>query len=192
MLPMRTRRYPRYKPKKDSSGPLVGALVFLLACLTGSGYILSEASTAGERAPVAPCDPGPQRVEVLSVARAVVVDDWAAHVQANADLLSGKNTEAETKAIWGTTRERGPARADSYEDARKAYEAACGGPKECPALEAADAAVADWRTHLKAMADRRAGNLDPTHAQHMWQKAYEKAPDNIAKFREAAAKGCPA
>jgi hypothetical protein len=137
------------------------------------------------------------------------VGDWAVHIQAMDDLESGKNTEAETKAIWTVTRERGPGRVTVFENAAAGYaevrdvcadvdpaamaadqrEAvdACRvlGEETDKALAAARNSVAEWKAHLKAMADRRAGQLDPGVAMHTWMAAYEKAPANIDAFHAA-------
>lgn len=148
------------------------------------------------------------------------VDDWDAHITAMADLESGKNTEAETKAIWTKTRLEGPGRVERYRQAKaeywqvhgacertlqeahrqkagtmrltsaqRAYVQRCQELSASVArtLNAADQAVAEWKAHLKAMADRRAGKLHPDTAQQMWLEAYRKAPTHINAFREAQA-----
>jgi hypothetical protein len=126
-----------------------------------------------------------------------------------ADLQSGANTEAETTRIWAETRARGPRGVARFRSADGDYRqraGACDGlpEAELPAdaasavagcrdvrrqtdavLAAAQRAVADWSAHLKAMADRRAGNLD-AHAAHLkWLAAYRAAPVNIKKFQAA-------
>ncbi|MGH3487871.1 MAG: hypothetical protein ACRDP8_08145 [Actinopolymorphaceae bacterium] len=139
------------------------------------------------------------------------VDDWAAHIQAMDDLEAGTNTEAETKAIWGVTRERGPGRVGLFEKAAAAYEKVrdvctnvdveslegegrktverCRelGDETTKALTAGRNSIAEWQSHLAAMASRRAGQLDPGVAMHTWMAAYEKAPVNIDAFRQAEA-----
>jgi hypothetical protein len=139
------------------------------------------------------------------------VDDWAAHIQAMADLEAGRNTEAETKAIWTTTRSEGPGRVAVFERATGDYQdvrAVCAdldtsdlsadqqatvdgcrvlGEETDKALSAARNAVAEWKAHLTAMAERRSGHLDPDVAMTTWMAAYEKAPANIDAFHEAEA-----
>ncbi|SDR76478.1 hypothetical protein [Actinopolymorpha singaporensis] len=44
--------------------------------------------------------------------------------------------------------------------------------------------VAEWKAHLKAMADRRAGRLDPHAAMLRWMSAYEKAPFRISAYKQ--------
>jgi hypothetical protein len=141
-------------------------------------------------------------------ARATMAD-WVAHVQAMADLQSGRNTEAETKRVWAETRARGPQGVAGFHSAYSEYRRLAGGCDRLPEAElpadvasavavcrdvrrqtdavlaAAQGAVADWSAHLKAMADRRAGRLD-AHAAHVkWLAAYRAAPVNIEKFRAA-------
>jgi hypothetical protein len=144
----------------------------------------------------------------VSRARATIAD-WAAHVQAMADLESGANTEAETQRIWATTRSRGPAGVAGFRAADADYQrarGACGAvpdaglPADVAAavaacrdvsrqtdavLAAARGAVADWAAHLRAMADREAGRLDPHRAHLRWLAAYRAAPVNIETFRAA-------
>ncbi|MEQ7009144.1 hypothetical protein ABN028_23465 [Actinopolymorpha sp. B17G11] len=139
------------------------------------------------------------------------VDDWAAHIQAMADLEAGRNTEAETKAIWTETRTAGPGRVTLFEQAAADYQdvrAVCAdvdavdmtaeqqgaidgcrvlGEETDKALSAARNAVAEWKAHLAAMAHRRSGHLDPGAATTLWLAAYEKAPVNIDAFHDAEA-----
>lgn len=121
------------------------------------------------------------------------MSDWNAHVQAQVDLDAGRNTEAETKAVWTTTRTRGPARADAFDEAAVAWRGCTGTPEPAACTEATDAtldaasdAVGDWRRHLRAMADRKAGHIGSYHAQQMWVATYRSAPINIDKYRNAA------
>ncbi|SDS07402.1 hypothetical protein [Actinopolymorpha singaporensis] len=139
----------------------------------------------------------------------VAVGDWAAHIQAMKDEQSGKNTEAQTKAIWTRTRLAGPGHVSTYEAADKAFRPvrdACTNVDTAAlptqqktsvevcrtyteeadkAVGAARASIAEWKAHLQAMADRRAGRLDPGVAMHRWMSAYEKAPFRISVYRRA-------
>jgi hypothetical protein len=139
----------------------------------------------------------------------VTVKDWTAHVQAMADQVAGRITEAETKRIWASTRARGAAGVAGFQAARAGYRQArdrcLRTPVEEVVPEAAaavatcrdvsrqtdevlavgGAAVADWAAHLRAMRDREAGRLDPHHALQTWLKAYRAAHVNIDKFAAA-------
>ena len=147
-------------------------------------------------------------LEAVSAARPAVAG-WAAHIQAMKDQESGKNTEAQTKAIWTATRAAGPAQVAklqaaeaAYESARTACDAVADGElnsedraavKGCrdfdakvdTTLDAANRAIAEWKAHLAAMAARRAGQLDPDTAMIKWMSAYEKAPFRIGVFQRA-------
>ncbi|MFD2077509.1 hypothetical protein SAMN05421678_11220 [Actinopolymorpha cephalotaxi] len=139
----------------------------------------------------------------------VAVGDWAAHIQAMKDEQSGKNTEAQTKAIWTRTRLAGPGHVSAFTAADQAFRPAreaCTKVDTAPltarqkasvevcrtytdeadkAVGAARASVAEWKAHLRAMADRRAGRLDSGVAMHKWMSAYEKAPFRISAYKRA-------
>jgi hypothetical protein len=180
----------------------------------GSNEAPVSASRTAEPTEIAPasvqsCITAVQRgANAVAVARATVAD-WAAHVQAMSDLESGRNSEAETKQIWAETRSRGPAGVAGFHTADAAYKEAVGACRKTSDIEAgaevaaalatcrdvteqsdavlgaARGAVADWAAHLKAMADRKAGRLDPHHASLKWLTAYKAAPVNIKKFQAA-------
>ena len=137
------------------------------------------------------------------------VGDWAAHIRAMDDLQAGVHSEEHTKSVWGVTRLRGPDRLSRFLSADKEYKEArdaCAEVKQTEmsagqraalddcqdvgqqidtALSSADDALDEWRGHLKNMADRRAGSLDPDVAMTRWLAAYEKAPTNIKAFEAA-------
>jgi hypothetical protein len=137
------------------------------------------------------------------------VKDWTAHVQAMADQLAGRITEAETKRIWASTRDRGAAAVAGFQAARVGYRQARDRCLRTPVEEVVPevaaavatcrdvsrqtdevlgvggAAVADWAAHLRAMQDREAGRLDPHHAWQTWLRAYRAARVNIDKFAAA-------
>lgn len=167
------------------------------------------ADTGAGPAVIQACEDSVARGEA-AVARAhTAVGDWTAHVQAMVDWESGKNTEARTKQIWKRTRARGATDVAGFRAASTDYKQARDGCLHMPAEEvpreaatnvarcrdvsrqtdavlvAAGPAVADWAAHLKAMADREAGRLDPHHAWATWLKAYKTARVNIDKFGAA-------
>ena len=136
--------------------------------------------------------------------------DWAEHIQAQKDNLSGKATVEEMKARFKKTRLRGPGDLDRYNDALSTYddlEGSCGKAegadsavatslKQCnerskaqqPVLEATAASMKDWKAHQKFMqrnALHQAGS--PSEAQGTWLRQYRAAPKNINAFKKATA-----
>jgi hypothetical protein len=137
------------------------------------------------------------------------ITDWHGHVQAMVDLVAGRNTEAQTKRIWAQTRARGAPGVARFRATTTEYQKARGKclgtpvdevvPEAAAAvatcrdvsrqtdavLSAAGGAVRDWDAHLRAMAAREAGRIDPHHAWQTWLKAYQAARVNIDKFTSA-------
>ena len=136
--------------------------------------------------------------------------DWAEHIQAQKDNLSGKATVEEMKARFKKTRLRGPGDLDRYNDALSTYddlEGSCGkvegtdsavatSLKQCnerskaqqPVLEATAASMKDWKAHQKFMqrnALHQAGS--PSEAQGTWLRQYRAAPKNINAFKKTTA-----
>ena len=136
--------------------------------------------------------------------------DWAEHIQAQKDNLSGKATVEEMKARFKKTRLRGPDDLDRYNDALTTYddlEGSCGkvegadsavatSLKQCnerskaqqPVLEATAGGMKDWKAHQKFMqrnALHQAGS--PSEAQGTWLRQYRAAPKNINAFKKATA-----
>ena len=147
---------------------------------------------------------------VAAVGRArSAFEGWSAHIQAMKDQEAGKNTAEQTKAIWTRTRTSGPGQVAAFKTADHAYAAvhdACDnvetadlsaekrtGVDVCrtfagtvdSTLAAARPTLAEWESHLSAMASRRAGTLDPDTAMARWMSAYEKAPFRISIFQKA-------
>jgi len=144
----------------------------------------------------------------VSRARSAIAD-WHAHVQAMVDQESGKNTPDKTKAIWKRTRARGAPGVSAFRAAQagyqKARDACLGMPVDevipvaattvatCRdvsrqadvVLAAGGASVADWAAHLRSMADREAGRLDPHAAWIRWLRVYKAARVNIDMFTAA-------
>ena len=169
----------------------------------GAGSRIPEQVTEELRA----CKTAADKGTAAGTTARVAVGDWAAHIQAMKDEQSGKNTEAQTKAIWTRTRLAGPGHVATFEAADKAFRPvrdACTKVDTAPlttqqkasveacrtytenadkAAGAARASVVEWKAHLQAMADRRAGRLDPGVAMHRWMSAYEKAPFRISVYK---------
>ena len=133
--------------------------------------------------------------EAVVAAARTGAEHWREHVQARTDLLTGKNPEATTKAIWKRTRLAGPGDISALNSALTAQAKAAGGcakvsgsaavacKKRLTVLDAtaaADrAAAADWANHLAMMAAHAAGDFGAEHAQEMWVAAWTHAPQNL-------------
>jgi len=168
----------------------------------------SEPTRTMSRA-VRACTTAVERGQVAISRAHGAIADWAAHVQAMTDLLSGKHTPAQTSQIWAKTRARGPGGVAGFRSAdtgyKRARQACLGTPaadvvpevattvatcrgvsrQTDAVLVAAGAAVGDWAGHLRAMAEREAGRLDPHHAQLTWLRLYRVARVNIERFGAA-------
>jgi hypothetical protein len=151
----------------------------------------------------AACSREIQAAEALVLVAATATQHWREHVQARTDLLAGKNTEEQTKAIWKRTRLLGPADKAAVNSAVAGRTAAKGGCDGVPgktgafckqrlaALDAAGtagrAAAGDWAAHLQAMADHAAGDFGAEHAQDLWVAAWTAAPRNLDAAARATA-----
>ena len=138
--------------------------------------------------------------KVLSAVQ-VAAGHWAEHVKARSDLLAGRNTTVQTKAIWKRTRLAGPADQAEVESADTAYQQVFGSCRttsdpavaDCKthaaatdaAIVAGRAATADWSAHLRMMAQHAAGDFGAEHAQSMWVQAWQHAPANLDRFAQA-------
>ncbi|TDO46381.1 hypothetical protein EV643_111234 [Kribbella sp. VKM Ac-2527] len=141
--------------------------------------------------------------EAVVTAARVAAGHWREHVQARTDLLTAKNTEAITKAIWKRTRLAGPAdqaRLDAATAGQKKVVGGCQGltsaaapacKQRLAALTAAAAtgraASGDWAAHLAMMKAHAAGDFGAEHAQHLWVAAWQNAPKNLDAFAQADA-----
>jgi hypothetical protein len=148
--------------------------------------------------------------EALAAADAVLaaaregLPHWSAHVQAEIDYRALRITRDEQKKIFAETRALGLQDIHVFKERDDAYKAradACGqlDPATVPdaancvdrnnattdAVEAGRKAMTDWETHLTNMAKFRLGELDPSHAQHLWEQAAQQGPANIDAFRTA-------
>jgi hypothetical protein len=144
-----------------------------------------------------------QAAEAVVAAAGNATEHWREHVQARTDLLTGKNSLEQTKAIWKRTRLLGPADKAAVNSAvteRAATKGACAGvpgkaaaacKQRLAALDAAGtadrAAAGDWAAHLQAMADHAAGDFGAEHAQDLWVAAWTAAPRNLDAAARATA-----
>jgi hypothetical protein len=155
--------------------------------------------------------------KVVSAAKKGVAH-WRTHVQARTDMLDGRMSVSEMDAMWKTTRLAGPADQKRFHAAMDSYHPspACTKLSDTPsqakasaadcsaryksaekAVEAAKAAMADWKSHLDNMAAYAAGEMSSEEAQTKWVEAWRNAPPNIKAYQKARtalddAPSCPA
>ncbi len=145
--------------------------------------------------PAVACAMEIRTTEAVVAAARTAAGHWREHVQARTDLLSGKNPEETTKAIWKRTRLAGPGDIAALNTALTAQASSAGGcaklsgstavacRKRLTTLDAAAtadrAAATDWANHLAMMAQHAAGDFGAEHAQEMWVAAWSQAPRNL-------------
>lgn len=135
------------------------------------------------------------------------VRHWNGHVQARTDMMAGRITVNQMKAIWKRTRLAGPGDQRTYGKARSDYSGAakaCAPLREVSgepvaadcvdravitdrAVKAADAAMGDWQSHLDAMAKFAAGGMTVERSQQLWVQAWRTAPTNINAYNDGVA-----
>jgi hypothetical protein len=146
------------------------------------------------------------------------VAHWRTHVQARTDMLDGRMSVSEMDAMWKRTRLAGPADQRRFKAALDSYDSspACRDLGDVPAADkstaadcatrykagkaamaAAEAAMADWKSHLGNMAAYAAGKMSREEAQTKWVEAWRNAPPNIKAYEKARtalddAPSCPA
>ena len=147
------------------------------------------------RATVDACTAEIRTTEAVVAAARTAAGHWREHVQARTDLLSGKNSEEVTKAIWKRTRLAGPGDIAALHAALTAQARSAGGCAKLTGSTAAAckqrmavlgrvatadrAAAADWAHHLSMMAAHAAGDFGAEHAQELWVAAWSSAPKNL-------------
>jgi hypothetical protein len=169
--------------------------------MSASGVLPTPAPDAAD--PAAACADEIAAAEEVVKSVRVAAGHWQEHVQARTDLLTGKNTEATTKAIWKRTRLAGPADIAALEAATVEYKKVVGG---CNGLDTAEASACkqrlsalnaaatdgravsgDWAAHLAMMKAHAAGDFGAEHAQDMWVSAWQGAAKNLNAFVRADA-----
>lgn len=186
-------------PGRDDSGgivPLEEAVAACNASLAVAAEIVAEAETG--------------------------VTHWAGHIGARADWLAGRISTDEKAATYKRTRLAGPddqlrfaAVVTTYEETpgcdgldrvsvddavtRADEIAACRdrADRAAAAIAAGNAAMADWKAHLDAMAEHAEGHMANDEADREWAEASANAPPNIDAFAAARTKweqapGCTA
>ncbi len=155
--------------------------------------------------------------KVVSAAKPGVAH-WHQHVQARTDMLEGRMSVSKMDAMWKATRLAGPADQRRFRGAMDSYHPspACTHLGSVPAadkkaaadcrvryrraqtaVDAAKAAMADWRSHLNDMAAFAAGKVSTQQAQDNWVEAWSSAPPHIKAYEKARtalndAPSCPA
>ncbi|WP_152361132.1 hypothetical protein [Microlunatus speluncae] len=141
---------------------------------------------------------------------------WREHVQAQTDLTLGRNTDAQTKAIFKRSKLAGPSDVAKYQTAKAGYKAESGAckavkgadeeqtdhlavcrarlDKVTSALTNADLVMKDWSNHLADM--RKSAGGEVHDAQAVWLDTWRKAPPNLEKYAAAMdtlakTKSCP-
>jgi hypothetical protein len=161
-----------------------------------------NSAVAGAPDAVRACVAEVRTAEAVVVAARIAASHWREHVQAQTDLIAGKNTDAETKAIWKRTRLAGPADMARWDAAtaqlqtqggcaRLAGRAATTCSQRSAALDAAAiagrATAKDWGNHLAMMTAHGAGDFGAIHAQQLWIDQWKAAPKNLDAFAQADA-----
>lgn len=143
----------------------------------------------------------------LLAAEKAGVGHWAEHVQAQTAANADRITVDEMNAIFTRTRLAGRDDQDRYDEAVTGYADADGScaavagasqqdaaalarcrdrfDEQQPVLQAGDAAMADWRSHLAAMTRSRTHHLDD--AEEIWINAWRAAPPHLRAYENAIA-----
>ncbi len=167
----------------------------------------SNVSSGDAAARLDSCRDRVRRADDVLAAADTGIGHWADHVQAQTDANNGRITVTEMDAVFARTRLAGPDDQDRYrkalikqEDASGSCDPEPGATKKeaaalvrChdrsdaqqPVMKAADAAMADWKSHLAAMARSRAHHMD--NAEQIWLDAWQAAPPHIRAYDKAAA-----
>lgn len=141
------------------------------------------------------------RAEAVIAAASTGADHWSQHVQAQTDGNAGTIDVTEMNARFARTRALGPDDVTRYASAVSAYApapTACAPTAGAPAqlatcnsrlaaldatMPAAAAVMADWESHLKAMAASH--EMHNADAAAIWDQMWRAAPKNIGAFASA-------
>jgi hypothetical protein len=147
-----------------------------------------------------------RQADTVVAAASQGVEDWNIHVQSRTDMLQGRMSVSTMDAMWKRTRLAGPADQRRFHAALDSYHptSACTELRNLPkvdkssashcatryaaaseAVDAAKAAMADWKSHLDNMAAFAAGKMTPAEAQTRWVEAWRNAPPHIDDYERA-------
>jgi hypothetical protein len=134
-------------------------------------------------------------------------DHWGGHVQAQLDYDAKKITGPQLVDIFAATKAAGPADLTAFNTARSQFEPVSGAcasldtsgmsarwqqiAAQCEqragglamAVQASDAVVTDWRTHIQMMQDKP--HTDRSDYGRMWRAMIAAAPTNLNGFTAA-------
>jgi hypothetical protein len=160
----------------------------------------------GDDSSLAACAAHVSKAEAAVSAASTGVRDWHTHVQARTDMYAGRISVERMDALWKRSRLAGPADQARFHAALRSYEATspCGDLAAVPqgdgkaaqdcvtraraatkAVDAARAAMADWKSHLDHMASYARGGMSSEQAQTMWVEAWRDAPPHITAYEQA-------
>lgn len=192
---------------------------------TSSPTSSADSSPASSPSDTASAQPAALRAcaqEVEGAAKVVAaaeegVENWHKHVQARTDMLHGTMSVEEMDRMWEMTKVAGPTDQRRFHAALDTYDPspACDDLADAPgaaaaasdcaarydsaqkAVDAAEAAMADWQSHLVNMAAYAAGKMPAHEAQAKWVEAWRNAPPHINAYEKARetladAPSCPA
>jgi hypothetical protein len=143
----------------------------------------------------------------LDAAKAAVAQ-WAVHVGAMNQLVTGSITLPQATAFWNRTRVGAYRRIAAFDTADRALRRSgvdCPAPallgtRSSPALracsrhvaalteqlDAARTAISTWADHVQAMDMLRMGKLSPARATQMWLSMWQRGTDQIDRYSAAA------
>jgi hypothetical protein len=165
----------------------------------------AEASQAAVSPALRRCAADVSRAEKVVAAAGDGVSSWNSHVQARTDMLNGRMSVSEMDDMWERTRLAGPVGQQRFRDALDSYDAksSCDDLRSssqagqasagcvarfdtaAKAVDAAEAAMKDWKSHLDNMAAYAAGEMTRDEAQTRWVRAWRDAPVHIKAYEKA-------
>jgi hypothetical protein len=147
--------------------------------------------------------------KLQSASRAVAkrsLAQWRVHIDAMNKLTAGQLTLDQAKQFWAESRTGASANAAAFRVASRQYRSSpsrCQVPPETEGdvqalaichdaevaankeLASATAAITTWETHIHHMEQLRAGQLDPTHALHLWLQNWRAGAAQVAAYDKA-------
>jgi hypothetical protein len=135
---------------------------------------------------------------------------WAKHITAMNQLVSGRITLADAQAYWARTRVGAARNVHRFEAADEEVSSSAGSPcmvasppagasaalagcldavdAGSTALESARTTMATWHHHIRDMERLRTGKLSPAMAQQMWLRTWKQGDRELHTFRRDEAR----
>jgi hypothetical protein len=174
----------------------------------GADDVSTDGLFAASSTPLDRCTSAADRL-AGSLARAkAALDQWAVHVGAMNQLVTGSITLPQATAFWNRTRVGAYRRIAAFDTADRALRRSgvdCPAPallgtRSSPALracsrhvaalteqlDAARTAISTWADHVQAMDMLRMGKLSPARATQMWLSMWQRGTDQIDRYSAAA------